>query len=347
MARSLTILGQDLSSYVLSWGSIEETKEILLAKGQLFVGEQEVELDASTGIFKLGQGLMAGRSLLNVEAALTEDGVDLFRGPIRQLSVDKAEQKATIRIENYLTKLTNRVPTLTQSGVNPAEAMLALLLNVGLESITDVNSFLVAGGLARAAGATIDVAYEGKTTTVLDALQDICDLASINVFMRDGRITASAFKPYQGDQAGLRGVLTTSYVISFGVLETKADALQNVVKVRYGASSEHTATDPVSINAMNGEEYERRFDTNTGEELAVPDLTSAAYFANRYLLRSSTLRYTLGLKADTRVLGTPRIGDRYLVTDIFLGLSGQAFEVIETHRQINSSEVELLLVTID
>lgn len=345
MARSLTILDEDVSSSVVDWGSIEEVKEVLLVKTELFSSSHEVVLDNSTKRFSLDVGLFGGRSPLNSPAIISEDGQVLFQGLIRGFTLSKAERKATITIENYLAPLTAQVATLVQTGVNPASAALALLLDADLEDVVDVFSFYAAAGVYNQAGATINVDFADSNTTILAAIQKVSELASLTVYMSFGKIRAKAFASYQGDAAGLRQTLTTANVLSIDELEAQPDVLKNSVTIKYGASSEVTVTDAESIIRNRGT-FEYQFDTNTGREISVPDETSARFFAGLFLARAATLRYTLTIKGDSRI-GVPALGHRHAVTDAQLGLSARAFEVIEVHRTINSKDVELLLVTLD
>jgi hypothetical protein len=345
MSRAFTILDEDVSSSVVDWGSIEEIKEVLLVTAELFSSSHTVVLDNSDRKFSLDSGLFGGRNPLNSPCVITENGQILFQGLCRAFSLSKADRKATITIENYLSPLTAQVATKVQTGANPASVALALLLDAGLADVVDTFSFYAAAGVYTQNDAVISVDFAGSSTTVLAAIQKISQLASLAVYMSFGKIRAKAFVPYQGSSVGLRQPLTVANVVSMDAFEAQPDVLKNAVTIKYGAASELTVTDPESIIRNRGT-FGYKFDTQTGGEISVADEASARFFANLFLARASTLRYTLTIKGDSR-LGTPALGHRHAITDTQLGIADRAFEVIEIHRAINSDSVELLLATID
>ena len=348
MAAVLTVMGQDVSAYVTDWGEVEDIKEVLLASTQLFTGQVTLELSNFDGRFApfRSNSLFYQKPYFQSNVTLYEDGELLFAGILKAVNVSKATRMATLTVENIFTAPTNQLATLVQAGVNPVVGALAVLTAGGLGSVTDTNSFLAAAAASSAAGAVVDVDFASKNTSILSAVQKLCELAAVSVFIRNGLITAQAVKPYQGNSAGLRFPLNEANVVDFGELQEAYDNLTNVVNVAYGASLLVTVRDPDSINRYQGYENEVKLSYAVGGAISIPDLASATYFGGVYLQRSSTLKYTFEINGADELKGI-RIGDRHPVTEAYYGLAAKAFEVIQTHRPINKKTISLTLATLD
>lgn len=344
---TLTLMGQDVSSYVTEWGEVEDIKEVLLVRSQLFTGEHTVVLSNHDGRFSpfRAGSLLYGKAYFQSKVELTEDGETLFYGLLKQVQLSNNNRTASLKVENVFTILTTSLASLVQSGVSPMTACLSMIEEAGLGEYVDRNSFVSAAAGATAAGATVDVDFSDSNRTVLAAVQDLAELAGVAVYVRGATIYARPFQPYQGSSAGLRFPIQADNTVEIGSLEQAADNLKNVVTVDYSASSSITLTDEQSIRRYQGYRSEVRLSYNTGSEIAIANSVSATYFGNKYLERASTLRCTLEVVgADT--LRSVRIGDRHPVTDDHYGLSSEPFEVIETHRAIREKTISLTLASL-
>lgn len=344
MSAVLTVMGKDLSSYVTDWGEIEDIKEVLLAKTQLFSGEHSVTLSSPKGEFNpyRAGSLFYGKAYFQSPATIYEDGELVFDGLLKAVKVDKATRSVTLMLENYLSIPTARlVNRAVAPGVNAVSEALAILDDAGLEAIIDRASFLTAA--SRSGGATVDTDFVDSNTTVLSAVQSLTELASVSVFVRNGLIQAKAVEPYQGSGSGLRATIDTSNVAGFGSMEEALDHIKNVVMVEYQGGS-ITLRDQASITRCKGQELDASLSFSSGS-IIISNLASARIYGEAFLQRTSTLRRTLSVEGSND-LRSVRIGDRHPVTDAYYGLNAEPFEVIETHRAIQKKTINLVLASL-
>jgi len=347
MAAVLTVMGSDVSSYVTEWGEVEDVKEVLLVRSQLFTGEHSIVLSNVDGRFspyKAGS-LFYGKAYFQSIVTLTEDGETLFTGLLKQVMLNKADRTCTLKVENYFTILTTQVASLVATSVGPMAAALSILETAGMAELVDRNSFVAAAADAASAGAVVSVDFTDSNQTALAAIQDLADLASVAIYVRGGIIQARPFQAYQGSSAGLRYPIDSTVQVDVGALGDAYDNLKNVVTFEYSTSSTLVLRDEPSIRRYQGYENAVKLSYNTGQSIVISDLASASYFARKYLDRCSTLRRTLELVGSNE-LRNIRIGDRHPVTDSHYGLSSEPFEVIETHRQIQAKTISLTLATL-
>ena len=347
-SRQIIFLGQDLSQYVVDWGTIDDTKDVLLAQTQLFAGQYQIKLGNGNSMFTPfnSTSLFYGRPTQNQIASIYLNGAIAYYGLVKSVDLDGQTREATLTMENFFSKPTSMSASLVASKANPAAAMVSIFENAGLQSYLDLGSFSNSGAAAAAAGATIGVNYSGtSSTTILSAIQAISQLCSISVYVRDGLIRARDWRPYQGHGAEIKWLITPSIVRSFtGTLSDAYDNLNNSVTIGYGASSTITLTNTSSIQQY-GVTNNFPFSSNTGS-LTVPDLKSANYFGNLFLARASTLRRTGDLDAGPE-LQLARLGDRCYVTAPNWGINTPtAFEIIETHQKPQENGIGLKIATI-
>ncbi len=345
MVKSFQVSGVELAAYVTNWAPIEEIKEVLLARTTLFTGELSITTSNVGGRFspeKIGS-LLYGRQFLNIPCSVGADGETVFNGFLKDVQCDHAARTATFIMQNILSKPADSIlPAVTLTAVNPGAAMLSLIELVGLTSLVDVNSFIVAGGPALAAGASISVLIDnGSNVSLLNMLQQISDLASIAVFVHNGILRAQAVTTYQGSEANLRQLISDSTTRNFKQRKTAYSNFNNSVTVLYGASSKYTITDPVSIG-LTGIERNIPYSTQNGSQISVPDLVSAQFLAGQVLQRSSPAPVVISLDVGKNMLGM-KIGDRFPVTADNWGFNRKAFELIETHASLLEEGSELVL----
>ena len=284
---------------------------------------------------------------------LGQDDVVLYRGFIRSVTLDHATRTASIVTQNAFTVPANYFVNLTTTG-NPASVIQSILIQAGLGAYIDPVSFAGAVGGFATAGAIISAAYVTtgavssasgiSGTTALAAIQDISALCSLSCYVRAGLIHLDAYKPYQGNNSGVKYQITTANAYDFSTLEYAYQNLANSVNVGYGASSNYYRQDAISI-AANNIETNQQFDGTTGNVLAVPDLPSAVYYAQQFLSRASTLKRQGSFTGGIELIQV-HIGDRITVAAPNWGTNPIVFEVIETHLKLASNSVEIVCATI-
>jgi len=342
MTRKAVFMGVDISNKVSSWGMIETIKEILLVQATFMTDEMTLELFNDGTFSPAGSSLVAGVNWYNGLLEITVDGVTVYQGYAKDLRANNTRTLAYLVTENVLKGPAERSVIASGTGQNPADAMLAVLAAAGIDdALIDDASFTVAGGAARIAGATLNYNFlSGDNVTALAALQQIGNLASISVFVLNGRITARAFQPYQGDEQGLRNELNDANVREWGDMGTAYSNFQNRVLVGY-PTLQYVTLDDERSQIENGNVV-RELQFSAGDKVVSANAVSASYFGRLFLARASTRRTMIPL-ACGRDLKDAVIGDRFPVTNPRLGLVRYAMEVIESHRNLDTEEIELHL----
>lgn len=340
---TLTVMGVDVSAYVTDWGEIEDIKEVLLAKTQLFSGEHSIKLSNPNGEFspfKSGS-LFYGKQYFQSEVTIEEDGELVFDGLLKSVEVSKSGRDTRLLLENYLSIPTSRLTELSALDSNPTLAALGILQGAGLRDRVNEASFLSAS--AKTAGATIDINFAGTTTTVLSAVQDLCELASVALYVRNGVITAKAVEPYQGNNSSLRFPINTSNTVMVEKVEEAFENVKNVVVVTYSGGSA-TYTDPSSITFCRGQRLEASLNYGSGS-IVIGNAASAAIYGAAFLERAAVLRRKISVTGsdDLRMV---RVGDRHPITDSYFGFDNEPAEVIETRRSIQTKTINLVFATL-
>ena len=355
MLRSFQCLGQELAPYVLDWDKVEEVKNILLASNQMFTAEHTLTLANDDNRFtpNNSKSLFCGRDIELIPVQLSIDGVILYQGFIRTLTIDHASRTAKLVSQNAFTVPSNYFVSLTTTG-NPASIVWQILNQSGLSAYVDPISFTSAQAGFASAGASIGVAYtvSGSVTsangvsgkTALSAIQDICNLCSMSCFVQSGIIKLIPVTPYQGNLSGVKYQIGVNEVYDFRELEYAYENLSNSVHIGYGASSDYYASDTSSIRA-NKLETNTQFSTTTNNELYCPDLISAKYYGGLFLSRASTLRQQGKFTAGPELMQV-HIGDRVTVNAPNWGSTPLVCEVLETHLDITGNSVDLTVATI-
>lgn len=365
-------MGLEVAPFGLNFGSVEEVKDILLASNQMFCAEHTLELANADNRFSPSNpaSIFYGRNILLAPVVLSQGGALLFQGFLTDISLDHASRKVRLVSQNAFTLCANYFVNLTTSG-NPAAIIRTILEQAGLSNYIDEISFNAAQGGFAAAAATIGVKYvttgavgtaQGISgTTALSAIQAISSLCGLSCFVQAGLIRLKAFQAYQGNLSAVKWQIGPDQVYDFKEMGYAKANLSNSVNVGYGASSNYYAANQVSIRANsygfgaftpaagpNGKrsgEVNTQFDGTTGNDLTVPNLTSAQYFAKQFLARASTLRRTAGLVCGPQLLQA-HIGDRCTIMAPNWGPAPIACEILETHIELASNSVELLVATI-
>lgn len=355
MLRSFQCLGQELAPYVLDWDKIEEVKNILLASNQMFTAEHTLTLSNADNRFtpQNSKGIFYGKNIELIPVQLSIDGVILYQGFIRTLTIDHASRTAKIVSQNAFTVPANYFVNLTTVG-NPASIVWAILNQCGLSAYVDPVSSTSAQAGFSSAGASIGVAYvvtgaassaNGVSgTTALSAIQDICNLCSMSCFVQAGIIKLVPVTPYQGNLSGVKYQIGVNDVYDFSELEYAYENLSNSVHIGYGASSDYYASNPSSIQ-NNKLETNTQFSSTTQNDLYCPDLVSATYYAGLFLARASTLRRQGKFTAGPKLMQC-HIGDRVTVNAPNWGSGPIAYEILETHLGITGNSVDLTVATI-
>ena len=360
--RSYVCMGLELAPLTVDWGQLEEVKDMLLATTQLFCAEHTLVVSNVDGRFSPNNpaSIFYGRNLQLLPVTLALNGIIVYQGFIRSITVNHTARTASIVTQNAFTVAANYFVNLTTSG-NPAAIVQEILEQAGLGPFLDPVSFTAAQGGFAVAGATIGVAYVTtgavntqagiSGTTALAAIQAICSLCGLSCYVNAGLVRLKAFAPYQGNFSGVKWRITPPQSYEFGSLEFAFSNLSNSVNIGYGASSNYYASNQASIDANNRvpggktAEVNTQFDCVAGNTLSVPNLISAQYFAAQFLARAATLRQQGSLTAGPE-LSTAQIGDRCTIQAPNWGPAPIPFEIIETHRKVQSQSTELVVATI-
>jgi hypothetical protein len=342
LTRVARFMGQDVTNLVTSWGNIEQIKDVLLVNATFMTGEHSIELLNRRGAFSPGAGssLTAGVNWYNQLLEILVDGRTVYQGYVKNITTNNTLTSAKIVSENIFKQPSETTIALSGIGQNPADVMLAIALMGADPSLVDMQSFQQAGGPARAAGATIDYNFpSGSNVTVLSALQQIGALASISCFVLNNRITARAFKPYQGGGSDLQFTLQDSFVREWGDFGFDVSSFNNRVTVGFTGPGSITLNDLESQKINN---IVRGFAFPSTGSVVSSNLTSARFFGTLYLQRASLRRGVLPV-AGGREFKDVSIGDRFPVTNPRLGLVNFPMEAIEVHGDLDHEEFELHL----
>ena len=300
-----------------------------------------IDTPANAAIFQ-------GRTWFNKVGMVDLDSRNVFTGLLKDIKPDHQTKTVNMTFENYLSQPSETPVVYSATNINPVKAMVKLFDKAGLLDIIDTQSFNSAAGPSQAGGAVINVASDsGSNTTLLELIQQISELASVSVYVSRGLIRCKAWRPYSG--GGLIGTLQESTVRTWGSRSTAYEAIFNQAQVKYGAASVYTATDSVSANMYTKKiPKPKAFDTavSTGTPIQVPDAASAQWFASNYIARAAMLRDEIDVEVGIDQWPNVTIGDKFAVTAPHWALSADPFEVIETHRDLSSTTIELKLASL-
>jgi len=342
LSRVARFMDVDVTALVSSWGNIEQIKDILLVNATFMAGEHSLELYNRDGAFSPGAGgsLTAGLNWYNQKLQVLVEGRMVYEGFVKNITTNNTRTLARIVSENIFKQPSETTIALSGTAQNPADVMLAIALLGADASLIDIPSFQVAGGAARAAGATIDYNFPvGSNVTVLSALQQIGALASISCFVLNNRITARPFQPYLGGGSDLRFPIQDAIVREWGDFGFDYSSFNNQVTVGFPGPGTITLDNRESQKVNN---IVRGFAFPGTGNVVSSNVGSARFFGNLYLSRASLRRGVLSV-AGGREFKDVAIGDRFPVTNPRLGLVDFPMEAIEVHANLDNEEFELNL----
>ena len=340
--RTATFLGVDITARVVSWGSLEQIKEILLAVAQMFTSENSITVNNAGGAFTSdgAASIIRGMNWYGQLLTIAIDGDTVYAGRVRNITIAPDGGTATITSEDVM-KIPAQEPFIgSATNVNPGDALLAIARSVLSDDFIDVSSFQSCGASARSAGATISYAWTADTkTSAMAAMQEIAQLCSISVYVSRTLLSARVFKPYQGQGSGLKQTLTDDMLRA--VPSHGYDVLNFVNRVTVG----YTGSLTVTVDALDSQRVNRvvRPATyGTGTTVFAFDKASATYFGNLCLSRSSYQRRIIDV-----TVGPPMnpvdMGDRFPLTSSRFGVDFMPGEVVEAHRDPDRDETTIKL----
>ncbi len=345
-ARQAVLLGQDVSRWVVGYGTEEQIKTALFKTAEVFMPEFELELDNTRGYFTPG----GSRSMLdarhyNAPLAIYRNGAVVFEGLVKGVTLENGEKTARIRAGNVISKLADTRASLVADGVNPALAIYGALVDAGFEDLLDAGSFFAAAGPASDAGATVDLDFPASEgSTLLEIITEIADACSLTVYSSGNVIRCQAFQAYQGSGSGLGSEVTRLNARAFGSLEYDDSAFSNRVEVNYAASST-LAIDDKESQAREQVVRSTGLDANTGQSVAIPDLASADFFGSQLLARTSYRRRKLIVELGPEFDGI-EVGHRHPVTLANLGLDEEPFEAVEVRKSLTTDDIGVVFVSL-
>lgn len=346
VTRSLELLDQDITAYVVSYGKIEDVKSALFSTGQLFISEYSFTVDNTRKIFSPGAaGSLLNAGYYNGPVKVYRNAKLVFEGFLKRVVPDPIAKTCILTATNVLGLASDSEVVLEGSGVNPAVAAYQALVLAGLEAYLDKNSFLAAQGGFSEAGATITLNYGNDSgSSGLAIANDIADLCSLALVTRGTKIYCQAFKAYPGNSSGLGPTIEGSLVRQFGELEFDDSGYANTVTVTYGANLNISVENKVSLRA-DGLKRSLSLVANADADIEIEDYASALYLAQQALARVGYVRKVM------KVLLGPEfesisVGDRHPITEPETGLNEEPFEAVETRKLETTDDTEVVFVSL-
>lgn len=339
-------MGVDVSRFVISWGRLEQIKDILLAQATLITSELTIQVHSFKGFMKaMGPGsLVAGLDHYNALLELIKDGRTIYEGFIRDMPSNSTSGTGSIVTENVLRKPAETVISGQATGANPVLAMLFFLRQAMPERNIDARTFDQAAAQSGRARATIDYDIkQGDNVTVMQFIQQVSELSSVSVFVRDNKVIARAFKTFQGGDAGMKAELTDPIVREWGQLSFDNSSFNNSVAVGYPTDKFVLLEDSVSIKQNGGNP--RKLEFPADEKITASDESSARFFGKLYLSRASKRRRKMSVAGGKELAGHT-LGDRFQLTHPDQGLQRFPVEAIEVSETIDGEEVEMSVAEI-
>lgn len=315
-AFQLIIMDVDVSAYAIDLGTLEELQTTLFTNSQLISGQHSIVLDNTRRTFTPGAaGALFNSPWYNAHAQLFRDGALAFEGLIQGLRLDTDGGKATIDLVNVLSPLADRIVDLTGAGLNPAEAALALLEQVGMDYYLDRNSFGAAGLAAGRAGAVVSITMPSSARiTAMQALQQICDTCSLDVEIVGPVIYFRTFKAYKGNGQDLRAEVNYGNVraVEGHVYDRRSMANQCVTSWGTSQTLVVTRTQKQAAQSQKGDPnvIETTLSAVSGAQVGFEDVASASYFTNLLLDRTANMLRQVTLTLDP-AFSTIAVGDRH------------------------------------
>jgi len=340
--RTATFLGIDITDRVVSFGTLEQIKEILLAVATMFTSEHSLQVSNADGAFSSNgaHSIIRGVNWYGQLVTVSLDGVVVYTGRVRDIQLDSTGRIATIISEDVM-KIPAQAPFVgTATNRNPGDVLLAIARTALADEYIDLPSFRAAGGPARAAGATISYDWPATSpTSCMDAMQQIGALCSISVYVSRSKLAARAFRPYQGSGAGLMFPITDDLIRD--VPSCSYDVLNFVNQVTVG----YTGGLSVTVNDRESQRVShvtRPSTLGSGTTILAYNEASARWLGNTALARSSYQRRIVDV-----VVGPPMnpvdMGDRFPLTSAWFGISAMPGEVVESHRNPDRDETTIKL----
>jgi len=343
-AYKVTFMGQDITKYVISWGTIEQIKEVLLATNTILTSEQNLVVANIGNMFSPGGSFLVGLNWYNKPITITDAqyGVILYQGLVVDVKTDRSNMKATIVSNSVFKRPSEAIFSGTYNGVTPGAFLLSVLEETltadEFDEYVNQNSFPSADGPSILAGATINVSYDSNgNTTVLQVMQAVGALCSMSFYIYNNQIFARTYKPFTG--GGLKWPIVDRIVRDWGEFDWDNNSFNNQVNVGYPGGT-YVGNDTVSQNINN---VTRLFQFDGSGNVACPNLASAKFYGDLYLARSSTRRPILKLKGGLE-FDYAHTGDRFPVTEATLGLVALPMELIECSRNLDERGYDLTLV---
>ncbi len=346
MAIRAVLLGVDISPFVTSWGRLEQIKDILLTQATFLTTEMTIQLSNINGFLnpKGAGSLVAGLDHYNGSIEIFKDEKSVYQGLVQDILPNTTTKTVSIVSENVLRKAAETDVNAQATAANPALAMLDFARLAIPESAILASTFEQAASGSAEAGATINYDFkEGDNITIMQAIQLVSDISSISVFVKDNKVIARPFIPFQGNEAGLKFEINDAIAREWGPLSYDNSSFNNRVSVGFPTDQFFTLTDEESVRRNGGDP--RKFEFPADEKVVATNLTSAQFFARIYLRRAAKRRRKLTL-AGGRELNGSVIGDRFPVTVPDLGLNRFPMEAIEVNQTLDSDEIELGLAEI-
>ena len=286
---SLSILGQDVSAYVKSWGRLETFKKLELSDSSLFTSQVTIPMDNTKGAFTPGgaASLFASRGWYGSEAVLSRDGLDLFIGYVIDLKLSIDGASVDLVLTTSMNDAAQTTADLSQTGLNPAWAVYGLLVSAGLTDRLNRPSFSVAAGFFGTHTVDVDCPAS-KGESCMSLASTIAQACSMWFTVVRGQVYAQVQRPWAGD--GLRQLLNEASTEELGPLETSSRSFANRVTVTYGAALTVVLDDDASQRQERGKVTGVSLDLGTTSKVKTSLETTARFLGSLALAALSPRR---------------------------------------------------------
>lgn len=340
---TLILAGQDCTGYVATWGSLQDVQKLKLSDSTLFSSVFDVVLDNTTGAFTPGGSgsLFPKVGWAGTGATVSRDGIVLYDGFVWDLDADDETSLVKLSMVSSMTQAANTVADLAAAGVNPANAVLALLNQAGLAGLLNPASFSVAAGFF--AGHPIDVACPAATgQTCLSLASEIADVCSMDFVLVRGTIYCSPTRPWDG--SGLRQPVTGSNTHTFRSMASDASTFANQVLFSWSGGV-------VTLDDLRSQRAERRVisasvDATASSKVVVQSKATAEFYGGLLLARTSPRHQLLKAVLDETFRGILPTW-RFPVDYAGLGLAMAPFEVVEAQLNLDTDETTVTFQSLE
>jgi hypothetical protein len=188
MSKIYYIDGIDVTDYVSTFFAVNEQRS-LVGEDIVRIGNFDVSL--WNGDFRFSPhypaSIFYGRSLYESFLYIIDDGIEIFRGRIKTISL--TQNNATLTIASYFDETLDKNLVYIANNINPADAFKEIMILNNLEDYIDEFSYLYSKSLLDDYGLIIDAFFFiDSNTSVVSGLQQLGEICGADVYFSKGKI---------------------------------------------------------------------------------------------------------------------------------------------------------------